>query len=50
MLASECFKFGENEANIKVTSILVNLASMAVLLNTPTGNMEMDCNDNFVLA
>ena len=46
MLASEFFKFDKNMASIKVTNILVNLASMAVLLNTPIGNVEMDCNDN----
>ena len=37
-------------ASIKVTSILVNLASTAVLLNTTTGNVEMDCNDNIFPA
>ena len=50
MLASECFKFGNNMASIKVTSILVNLASTAVLLNTTTGSVEMDCNDNIFPA
>lgn len=50
MLASECFKFGKNMASIRVISILVNLASTAVLLDTPGGNIEMDCNDNIVPA
>ena len=50
MSASECFKFDKNMASINVTSILVNLASMAVLLNTPTGNVEMDCNESIFPA
>ena len=40
----------KNMASIKVTSILVNLASTAVLLKKPAGNVEMDCNDNIFPA
>ena len=40
MLASEFFKLGKNMVSIKVISMLVNLASMAVLLNTPTDNIK----------